>query len=58
MIAGTIKSSLPRPCTMTVPQSSVHPEEFCDVSRSEDSMVVAFSHETGELMVRVVEVRQ
>jgi CheY-specific phosphatase CheX len=55
MIAGTIKSALPRPCTMTVPQSCIHAEEFSGVSRSEDSMVVAFRHQSGELMVRVVE---
>jgi CheY-specific phosphatase CheX len=55
MIAGTIKSALPRPCTMTVPQSCIHLEEFCDISRSDDSMVVAFKHASGELMVRVVE---
>ncbi len=29
MIAGTIKSSLPRPCTMTVPESAVEAEGFC-----------------------------
>jgi CheY-specific phosphatase CheX len=55
MIAGTIKSALPRPCTMTVPKSSIHAEEFCDVSRSANSMLVAFKHDSGELMVRVIE---
>ena len=55
MIAGTIKSALPRPCTMTVPQSCIFDDEFCHLSNSKDSMVVAFKHLSGELMVRVVE---
>jgi CheY-specific phosphatase CheX len=29
MLAGTIKSSLPRPCSMTVPESAVEQERFC-----------------------------
>jgi hypothetical protein len=33
MIAGTIKSSLPRPCTMTVPESIVETEGFCSCHR-------------------------
>lgn len=37
MIAGTIKSSLPRPCSMTVPVSAVEHEEFCGPVGTEDS---------------------
>jgi CheY-specific phosphatase CheX len=55
MIAGTIKSALPRPCTMTVPQSAVEAEGFCGPEPSEDSLVVAFRHASGDLMVRVWE---
>ena len=55
MIAGTIKSSLPRPCTMNVPQSVVEAEGFCGLSQTEDSLVVAFRHASGDLMVRIWE---
>ncbi len=55
IIGGVIKASLPRPCTMTVPSSAVSGETFCSRKKTEDSMVVAFQHEAGELMVRVWE---
>ena len=55
MIAGTIKSALPRPCSMTVPESSVEPEEFCAVAFGDDSLAVAFRHVAGDLMVRIWE---
>jgi CheY-specific phosphatase CheX len=53
MIAGTIKSALPRPCTMTVPTAEVESADFCIVPRTPDSVTVFFRHEAGELMVRV-----
>jgi len=55
MIAGTIKSSLPRPCTMTVPDAAVEPEDFCDTQRTEDTLAVAFEHPDGDMMVRIWE---
>lgn len=55
MIAGTIKSSLPRPCTMSVPESVVEADGFCSLAQTEDSLVVAFQHESGDLMVRIWE---
>jgi CheY-specific phosphatase CheX len=55
MIAGTIKSSLPRPCTMTVPESVVEAEGFCGPATTENSLVVAFRHSSGDLMVRIWE---
>jgi CheY-specific phosphatase CheX len=55
MIAGVIKSSLPQPCTMTVPESVVEAEGFCSATQTEDSLTVAFRHESGEMMVRVWE---
>jgi len=55
MIAGVIKSSLPRPCTMTVPESVVEAEGFCGPAQTEDSLVVGFRHSSGDLMVRVWE---
>lgn len=55
MIAGGIKSSLPRPCTMTVPTSMVEPERVCESQRTESTIAVGFRHEGGDLMVRVWE---
>jgi CheY-specific phosphatase CheX len=55
MIAGVIKSSLPRPCSMTVPESTVEAAGFCSLPQTEDSLVVAFRHASGDLMVRVWE---
>jgi len=55
MIAGTIKSSLPRPCTMTVPESVVEAEGFCGAAQTEDTLVVGFRHASGDLMVRIQE---
>lgn len=55
MIAGSIKSSLPRPCSMTVPESAVVAEGFCGPAASDDALVVAFQHAAGKLMVRVWE---
>lgn len=55
MIAGAIKSSLPRPCTMNVPESAVEAKCFCGPRQTEDSLVVAFRHASGDLMVRICE---
>ena len=55
MIAGSIKSSLPRPCSMALPESAVESVGFCSEPRTEDSLSVAFRHATGDLMVRVWE---
>ena len=55
MIAGTIKSCLPRPCVMTVPEAAVESRGFCSRPRTEDSLTVAFHHAAGDLMVRVRE---
>ena len=55
MIAGVIKSSLPRPCSMTVPESSVALETWCGGPSTEDSLVVAFRHASGDLMIRIWE---
>jgi len=55
MIAGTLKSALPRPCAMTVPSAEAVLEDFCVHPRTEDSVTVFFCHEAGELMIRVCE---
>jgi CheY-specific phosphatase CheX len=55
MIAGTIKSSLPRPCTMSVPESAVEADGFSGPARTGDSLAVGFRHSSGDLMVRILE---
>jgi CheY-specific phosphatase CheX len=55
MIAGTIKSALPRPCAMTVPSAVEEKADFCIPRRTQDSVTVYFHHPAGELMVRVWE---
>ncbi|MGD0629023.1 MAG: chemotaxis protein CheX [Terracidiphilus sp.] len=55
MIAGTIKSSLPRPCSMSVPEAAVDGEGFCGGAATADSLDVVFRHAAGEMVVRVVE---
>jgi CheY-specific phosphatase CheX len=55
MIAGTIKSSLPRPCTMSVPESAVETEGFCGHSPTHDTLSVGFRHTAGDLMVSILE---
>ena len=55
MIAGMIKSSLPRPCSMSVPESVAEAEKFSVQALSEDSLSVAFRHAAGDLMVRIWE---
>ena len=53
MIAGGIKSSLPRPCAMTVPEARVAHERFCYQMRNQRSVAVAFRQGAGEMMVSV-----
>ena len=55
MIAGVIKSSLPRPCTMNVPEATVEAKGYCSRSLTEDTLAVAFRHASGDLMVSVWE---
>lgn len=55
IIAGVIKSSLPRPCAMTVPEAVVETTEFISEEPGEDSVEVVFRHDSGGLMVRVLE---
>jgi len=55
MIAGTIKSSLPRPCSMSVPEAAVDGDGFCAGAATAESLAVVFRHGAGEMMVRVVE---
>jgi len=55
MIAGLLKSSLPQPCSMTVPESAIATEILCSVLHGENTLTVAFRHEAGGLLVRVRE---
>lgn len=55
MIAGGIKSSLPRPCAMTVPESAVEPGSFPCEPADADTLLVAFRHATGGMLVRIWE---
>ena len=55
MIGGLLKSSLPQPCSMTVPESAIATERLCSVLHGENTLTVAFRHEAGGLLVRVRE---
>jgi len=55
MIAGVIKTSLPRPSTMTVPESEIDGEEFYKGSKCSHCLDVSFRHSSGEFFVRVQE---
>ncbi len=55
MIAGAIKSALPRPCTMTVPDAAIGQADFCDIQRTDETLAVAFEHPDGDMMVRICE---
>ena len=54
MIAGVVKSALPRPCAMTVPNASVKQERYCGVMRDRRCVAVAFHHDKGGLLVSVL----
>jgi chemotaxis protein CheX len=55
MIGGVVKSSLPRPCVMTIPESSAAAEPLRLNPRTECAIAIAFRHESGEIIVRVWE---
>lgn len=57
IIAGVIKSCLPRPCAMTVPVAAVESGEFTSlaVGVADNSIQVVFRHDAGGLLVRVCE---
>jgi chemotaxis protein CheX len=55
MIGGLLKSSLPRPCSMALPESAVATEGLCTGPCTENTLVVAFRHAAGGLVVRVRE---
>jgi chemotaxis protein CheX len=55
MIAGLLKSSLPQPCSMTVPESAIATEMLCSRLHADHTLTVAFRHAIGGLLVRVRE---
>lgn len=55
MLAGTIKSSLPRPCAMSLPTSNLEGNAWFGPSNAEDSLAVSFRHPAGDLLVWVFE---
>jgi chemotaxis protein CheX len=55
IIAGSIKSALPQPSTLTVPEAAVEAADFCDCPHTEETLAVAFEHADGGMMVRVCE---
>lgn len=55
IIAGVIKSALPRPCAMTVPEAAIASAPFTGVDLLGDSLAVAFRHDSGEMIVRICE---
>ena len=55
IVGGVIKSSLPQPCLMTLPESGVAPDAICVKEQASVALAVAFRHGSGGLMVRVWE---
>lgn len=55
MIAGTVKSALPRPCLMTIPEARIEDDDFCVIPRTPDTMNVFLRHDAGEMLVQVRE---
>jgi CheY-specific phosphatase CheX len=55
MVAGTIKSSLPRPCTMTVPEAAIATGDLCGYSDESNTLSLGFNHAEGRLIVRICE---
>lgn len=55
MIGGVIKSSLPRPTSLSLPESSVSAEGDCTQNVVADSLAIAFQHASGGLLLRVWE---
>jgi len=55
IIAGVIKSCLPRPCNMRVPEAAVETKDCVSEAAPEDVIELVFGHETGDRLVRVWE---
>lgn len=55
MIGVVIKSLLPRPCEMALPESAVAGERMCNEPYAPSTLAVGFRHAQGGLLVRVWE---
>jgi chemotaxis protein CheX len=55
MVAGVIKSSLPQPCSMSLPQAAVEACNFCHEQPHNNALDVAFRFADGKMVVRVWE---
>ncbi|MGO8757360.1 MAG: chemotaxis protein CheX [Terracidiphilus sp.] len=55
MIGGVIKSALPRPTSLSLPESSVAAEGDCTRTVVANSLAIAFQHSSGGLLLRVWE---
>lgn len=58
MIAGLLKSSLPQPCSMSVPASAIAADRLCSQLHGAGMLTAAFRHSSGSLLVRVRELKQ
>jgi chemotaxis protein CheX len=59
MIGGILKSALPRPTSMNVPEFAMEAEGFSiPYGAREGCLAVAFQHVSGAMMVRVVELTE
>jgi len=55
MIAGTIKSALPRPCAMSVPSAEIADRQVGSPTRAAGLLSVFFRHSEGTFQVSVCE---
>jgi chemotaxis protein CheX len=55
MVAGTIKSSLPRPSAMSVPEAVIATGNLCGDSGLDNTLSVGLDHSAGRLIVRIRE---
>jgi hypothetical protein len=55
MIAGSFKSSLPRPREMAALELAVKSERFSEEGSAKDTLMVAFRHAVRDLMVLLLE---
>lgn len=53
MIAGTLKSSLPKPCLMALPRSAVQQGRFCKTTAETFLLTAEFLHPEGHMMICV-----
>jgi hypothetical protein len=55
MIAGSLKSCLPQPCEMSVPEAAAQIAEYDRQPDTKDDLTVVFRHAAGDMMIRLSE---